>query len=44
MSEPAADGTVKAHSVKHERPLRVPLARLRTLSPLSPEPEGDLTD
>jgi hypothetical protein len=44
MSEPAADGTVEAHSVKHEGPVRVPLARLRELPPLRPEPEGDLTN
>ncbi|MFD7867013.1 hypothetical protein [Streptomyces sp. NPDC059783] len=44
MSEPAADGTVQAHSVKHEGPIRVPLARLRELPPLPPTPEGDLTD
>lgn len=44
MSEPAADSTVEVHSVKHEGPIRVPLARLRELPPLRPEPEGDLTD
>ncbi|MFF7953653.1 hypothetical protein [Streptomyces griseorubiginosus] len=44
MSEPAADGTVEAHSVKHSGPVRVPLAGLRELPPLRPEPEGDLTD
>jgi hypothetical protein len=44
LSEPAADGTVEVHSVKHEGPVRVPLAQLRELPPLRPEPEGDLTD
>lgn len=31
MSEPAADGTVEAHSVKHSGPVRVPLTGLREL-------------
>ncbi|MFI0813485.1 hypothetical protein [Streptomyces echinatus] len=44
MSEPAEDGTVEVHSVKHEGPVRVPLAQLRKLPPPRPEPEGDLTD
>ncbi|MFD8609475.1 hypothetical protein [Streptomyces sp. NPDC059631] len=44
MSEPAADGTVEAHSAKHKGPVRVPLAQLRELPPLRPEPEGDPTD
>lgn len=39
MSEPAADGTVQAHSVKHEKPVRVPLARLREL-PLPRRPRA----
>jgi hypothetical protein len=44
MSEPDTDGTVKAHSVKHNKPIRVPLAMLRPLPELPPEPEGELTD
>ncbi|MFK0159074.1 hypothetical protein ACIQVK_44270 [Streptomyces sp. NPDC090493] len=44
MSKPAADGTVEVHSVKHGGPVRVPLAGLRELPPLPPEPEGELTD
>lgn len=44
MSEPAADGTVEVHSVKHKGRVRVPLVRLRELPPLRPEPEGDVTN
>ncbi|WP_440580911.1 hypothetical protein [Streptomyces sp. PT19] len=44
MSEPAVDGTVEVHSVKHKGPVRVPLTQLRELPPLPPQPEGDITD
>ncbi|MEV8344494.1 hypothetical protein [Streptomyces niveus] len=44
MSEPATDGTVQVHSVKHKGPVRVPLAGLRELPPLPPTPEGEITD
>ncbi|MGY1502986.1 hypothetical protein ACW4TU_41530 [Streptomyces sp. QTS52] len=43
MSEPAADGTVKVHSVKHNGPVRVPMVGLRQLPALPPEPEGEIT-
>ncbi|MER5372549.1 hypothetical protein [Streptomyces sp. NPDC002553] len=44
MSEPDADSMVKAHSVKHNKPIRVPLGMLHPLPELPPEPEGELTD
>jgi hypothetical protein len=40
LSEPAADGTVEVHSVKHEGPVRVPLAQLRELPPSPPGARG----
>ena len=42
-SEPSTDGTVQVHSVKQNGPIRVPLAMLRQLPPLPPEPEGEIT-
>jgi hypothetical protein len=44
LSEPDTDSMVEAHSVKHSKPIRVPLAMLRPLPELPPEPEGELTD
>ncbi|MFJ5952638.1 hypothetical protein [Streptomyces noursei] len=44
LSEPDADNTVTAHSVKHNGPIRVPLAMLQPLPELPPGPEGEVTD
>lgn len=44
LSEPDTDNTVQAHSVKHSRPIRVPLAMLQPLPELPPDPEGEITD
>ncbi|MFE1784222.1 hypothetical protein ACFW9F_16970 [Streptomyces sp. NPDC059506] len=44
MSEPDADNTVTAHSVKHNGSIRVPLTTLQPLPELPPEPEGEVTE
>ncbi|MFF1680719.1 hypothetical protein ACFVYG_32365 [Streptomyces sp. NPDC058256] len=44
LSEPDADSTVEVHSVKHNRPIRVPLAMLWPLPEPPAEPGGELTD
>ncbi|RNG26436.1 hypothetical protein EEJ42_14920 [Streptomyces botrytidirepellens] len=44
LSEPGTDNMVKVHSVKHKKPIRVPLAGLRPLPELPPKAEGELTD